>query len=130
MHSPTSRVATVLLLVAGIAHAHADASTPDPRDRQSILAMQGDYTVDFAFDEGQLLTEHSSPRAVVVTLLSGTMDFDIESTTHHLTPGDVLYMAPGAAHALRTTRRCHRQLGMVDVDACPGARPGGQRREP
>ncbi|MEZ5085024.1 MAG: hypothetical protein R2722_01815 [Tessaracoccus sp.] len=34
--------------------------------------------VDFAFDEGQLLTEHSSPRAVVVTLLSGTMDFDIE----------------------------------------------------
>ena len=73
--------------------------------------------VDFAFDEGQLLTEHSSPRAVVVTLLSGTMDFDIESTTHHLTPGDVLYMAPGAAHALRATSTCHMQLVMVDVDA-------------
>ena len=55
MHSPTSRVATVLLLVAGIAHAHADASTPDPRDRQSILAMQGEYLVDFAFDETVLL---------------------------------------------------------------------------
>ena len=25
--------------------------------------------VDFAFDEGQLLTEHTSPRAVTVTLL-------------------------------------------------------------
>lgn len=73
--------------------------------------------VDFAFDEGQLLTEHSSPRSVVVTLLSGTMDFDIESTTHHLTPGDVLYMAPGAAHALRATSKCHMQLVMVDVDA-------------
>ena len=55
MHSPTSRVATVLLLFAGIAHAHADASTPDPRDRQSILAMQGEYLVDFAFDETVLL---------------------------------------------------------------------------
>ena len=57
MQSPTSRVATVLLLVAGFAHAHADAdpSTPDPRDRQSILAMQGEYLVDFAFDETVLL---------------------------------------------------------------------------
>ena len=53
MHSPTSRVATVLLVAAGIAHAHA--STPDPRDRQSILAMQGEYLVDFAFDETVLL---------------------------------------------------------------------------
>ena len=73
--------------------------------------------VDFAFDEGQLLTEHSSPRAVVVTLLSGTMDFDLGSETHHLTPGDVLYMAPGAVHALRATSPCHMQLVMVDVDA-------------
>ena len=53
MHSPTSRVATVLLVAAGIAHAHA--STPDPRDRPSILAMQGEYLVDFAFDETVLL---------------------------------------------------------------------------
>ncbi|HQD23129.1 MAG TPA: cupin domain-containing protein [Arachnia sp.] len=73
--------------------------------------------VDFAFDEDQLLTEHSSPRAVVVTLLSGTMDFDLGSETHHLTPGDVLYMAPGAVHALRATSPCHMQLVMVDVDA-------------
>lgn len=73
--------------------------------------------VDFAFDEGQLLTEHSSPRAVVVTLLSGTMDFDIEGETHHMAAGDVLYMAPGANHALRATSACHMQLVMVDTDA-------------
>ena len=73
--------------------------------------------VDFAFDEGQLLTEHSSPRAVDVTLLSGTMDFDLGPETHHLAHGDVLYMAPGAVHALRATSPCHMQLVMVDVDA-------------
>ena len=34
----------------------ASALAADPaRDRQSILAMQGDYTVDFAFDETVLL---------------------------------------------------------------------------
>ncbi|SHI51739.1 Cupin domain-containing protein [Tessaracoccus bendigoensis DSM 12906] len=73
--------------------------------------------VDFAFDEGQLLTEHASPRAVVVTLLTGTMDFDLEGATHQLVPGDVLYMAPDARHALRATSKCHMQLVMVDVDA-------------
>lgn len=71
--------------------------------------------VDFAFDEGQLLTEHSVPRAVVVTLLSGTMDFDIEAQTYPLTAGDVLYMAPGSKHALRATSPCHMQLTMVNV---------------
>lgn len=73
--------------------------------------------VDFAFDEGQLLTEHTSPRAVVVTLLSGTMDFDVEKETTHLAAGDVIYMAPGANHALRATSACHMQLVMVDVDS-------------
>lgn len=73
--------------------------------------------VDFAFDEGQLLTEHSSPRAVVVTLLSGTMDFDLDRETHHMVAGDVLYMAPGINHALRATSACHMQLVMVDTEA-------------
>ncbi len=43
-------VSTTLLLSVGQAWA------ADPvRDRQAILAMQGDYTVDFAFDETVLL---------------------------------------------------------------------------
>ncbi len=73
--------------------------------------------VDFAFDEGQLLTEHTSPRAVTVTLLDGSMDFDLGGNTHSLTAGDVIYMAPGASHALRATSACHMQLVMVDVNA-------------
>jgi hypothetical protein len=46
---------TALAFAAGIADADAATSTPDPRDRQSILAMQGEYLVDFAFDETALL---------------------------------------------------------------------------
>ncbi len=47
---------TVLAFAAGIADADAASTTPpDPRDRQSILAMQGGYLVDFAFDETVLL---------------------------------------------------------------------------
>ena len=53
----THAIAALFLLglSAGVVGAQADA-TPDPgRDREAILAMQGEYLVDFAFDETVLL---------------------------------------------------------------------------
>lgn len=47
-------IAAVLLAANSFAAAAQDAPA-DPRDRQSILAMQGEYIVDFAFDETVLL---------------------------------------------------------------------------
>ncbi len=44
-----------LLLAALLATQAAWAQTDPARDRQAILAMQGDYLVDFAFDETVLL---------------------------------------------------------------------------
>ena len=54
-------------------------------------------TVVFTFDAGQVLTEHSSPRAVIVTLLEGEMDFSIGERTERMGAGDVIYLAPGDA---------------------------------
>ena len=52
-HRMVFGIAIGLLAVAGIAHA---APTADiAADRKAILAMQGEYTVDFAFDETVLL---------------------------------------------------------------------------
>ena len=72
-------------------------------------------TVIFTFDAGQLLTEHASPRAVVVTLLEGEMDFSIGERTERMTAGDVIYLAPGDRHALTAVTECRMQLVMVDV---------------
>jgi len=47
-------IAAVLLAANSFTAAAQDAPA-DPRDRQSILAMQGEYIVDFAFDETVLL---------------------------------------------------------------------------
>lgn len=45
-----------LVMLACCAGVHASASAMDmERDRASILAMQGEYRVDFAFDETVLL---------------------------------------------------------------------------
>ncbi|NLA28064.1 MAG: cupin domain-containing protein [Propionibacterium sp.] len=71
--------------------------------------------VDFTFDTGQLLTEHTSPRAVVVTLLDGEMDFKLEGESHIMHAGDMIYLAPGAPHALTAITPCRLQLVMVDT---------------
>ena len=73
-------------------------------------------TVIFTFDTGQLLTEHTSPRAVIVTLLEGEMDFSIGERTERMSAGDVIYLAPGERHALTAVSPCRMQLVMVDVD--------------
>jgi hypothetical protein avisC_01152 len=78
-------------------------------------------TVIFTFDAGQLLTEHASPRAVVVTLLEGEMDFSIGERTERMTAGDVIYLAPGDRHALTAVTECRMQLVMVDVDKVEAA---------
>lgn len=70
----------------------------------------------FSMDKGQVLTEHSSPRAVVVTLLSGDMEFTVAGTAHNMVAGDVIYLAPGERHAVVATSPCHMALTLVDTD--------------
>lgn len=75
--------------------------------------------VQFTFDAGELLTEHASPRAVAVQLVSGRMRFTVEGTEHLLSDGDVLYLAPGASHSLVAESACRMTLVMVDLPAPP-----------
>ncbi|WP_128773809.1 cupin domain-containing protein [Actinomyces oricola] len=72
-------------------------------------------TVVFTFDAGQLLTEHASTKAVVVTLLEGEMDFSVGQRTERMKAGDVIYLAPGARHALKAVTACRMQLVLVEV---------------
>ena len=74
-------------------------------------------TVIFAFDAGQVLTEHASPRAVIVTLLEGEMDFSIGERTERMGAGDVIYLAP---------QRPSRPDGR---DTVPHAAGHGRRRQ-
>ena len=56
---PQAKPLLLLALVVCAVHAHADGSHADrvdaAADREAILAMQGEYIVDFAFDETVLL---------------------------------------------------------------------------
>lgn len=73
--------------------------------------------VQFTFDAGELLTEHTSPRAVAVQLVSGRMRFTVDGTEHVMDEGDLIYLAPGASHALVAETACRMTLVMVDLSA-------------
>ena len=71
--------------------------------------------VQFTFDTGEMLTEHTSPRAVAVQLVSGRMLFTVDGTEHAMVEGDVIYVAPNAPHSLVAETPCRMTLVMVDL---------------
>ena len=71
--------------------------------------------VVFAMDAGCDMKEHASPRAVIVNLLEGVMDFWIGADKHVLHAGDVIYLSPGEKHALVAVEPCYMSLTLVDV---------------
>lgn len=72
-------------------------------------------TVAFALDEGQELTEHLSPRAVIVQVTQGRLNFTVGGQTRELTAGDVVYLAPNDRHALVALTPARFVLVMVQA---------------
>lgn len=73
--------------------------------------------VSFAMDAGQELTDHQSPRAVVVQVLEGRLTFTVTGEASELSAGDVVYLAPGERHAVGALTPCRFVLVMVDPAA-------------
>lgn len=97
---------------------HADILTNLPILHQattSRVIVNNDLMrhVVFALDAGQVLTEHSSPRAVIVQMICGRMKFDVAGVSHEIASGDVIYLAPNERHALEALEPCHMALTLV-----------------
>lgn len=90
--------------------------TPESTTSRVVVNNQAVRVVVFAFDEGELLTEHASPRAVVVHLLDGAIRFTVGEIEHRMAPGDVIYLAPGEHHALVADKASRLSLVMVDAE--------------
>src|SRR5512140_1874153 len=66
-----------------------------------VLAKTGGGNVTlFAFDGGQGLTEHTSPFDAFVMVLEGALTLTIGGTPVRATPGTIVRMPAGVAHAL------------------------------
>ena len=95
--------------------------TPESTTSRVVVNNPAIRVVVFAFDQGELLTEHASPRAVVVQLLDGSIRFTVGQEEHQMSSGDVIYLAPGERHSLIADTPSHLSLVMVDLDAAATA---------
>jgi quercetin dioxygenase-like cupin family protein len=59
--------------------------------------------VEFAFAEGQELTEHTSTSRALIQILTGACDFVVAGETRKMRAGDLLHLVPRVPHALRAT---------------------------
>ncbi len=67
----------------------------------------------FAFDEGQELSEHTSPFDALVQVLDGDVEITISGSPLRLTAGQMVIMPAEKPHAVRATGRTKMMLVMI-----------------
>src|ERR1041385_8312159 len=90
---------------------------------RTLLRTANSRTVLFGFAEGQELTEHTSTQHALIQILSGECEFSLAGTPHLLKTGDVLYMPPNLAHAVKATRQLSMLLTLSRPTGSSGAPP-------
>jgi quercetin dioxygenase-like cupin family protein len=80
---------------------------------RTILEKKTATITFFAFDEGQGLSEHTSPFDAVVYLLDGEAEIVISGKHHVLKEGEILIMPANEPHALKALKRFKMLLTMI-----------------
>jgi quercetin dioxygenase-like cupin family protein len=88
---------------------------------RTLLRTASGRVVLFGFAEGQELTEHTSTQHALVQILSGECEFSLAGQPHPLKTGDLLYMPPNAAHAVRATKQFSMLLTLFKPEAATDA---------
>lgn len=80
--------------------------------RELVRTPRGTVTA-FAFDEGQGLSEHTTPFDALAHVLEGEAEIVISGTTHRVGGGEAILMPGGEPHALRAVQRFKMILTMI-----------------
>ena len=80
--------------------------------RTIIDKEQGTVTL-FAFDEGQGLSEHTTPYDALVHLLDGESEIKISGEVFRLKKGEMIIMPANQPHALKASKRFKMTLTMI-----------------
>ena len=85
---------------------------------RTLLNIANTRAVLFGFAEGQELSEHTSTQHALIQILSGACEFYLAGRPHPMKAGDLLYMPPNLAHAVKATKPFSMLLTLF--------KPGGQ----
>jgi quercetin dioxygenase-like cupin family protein len=80
--------------------------------REILKVTTGKVTL-FAFDEGEALSEHTSPFNALVHIVEGEAEITIAGQPHRVTAGELILMPAQQPHALRAIKRFKMVLTML-----------------
>lgn len=80
---------------------------------REILKGTTGKVVLFAFDEGEALSEHTSPFNALVQIVEGEAEITISSQPHRITAGELILMPTQQPHALTAVKRFKMILTMI-----------------
>lgn len=80
--------------------------------RQILKKATGNITL-FAFDEGQELTEHTSPFEALVQAVEGEADITVGGEAHRVRGGEMIVLPARVPHAVRSLSRFKMLLTMI-----------------
>ena len=80
--------------------------------REIIKKPTGSVTI-FAFDEGQGLSEHTSPFDALVQVVEGAAEIVISGQPQPLQGGEMILLPAGQPHALKALKRFKMILTMI-----------------
>jgi quercetin dioxygenase-like cupin family protein len=80
--------------------------------REIVKKPTGNVTI-FAFDDGQAMTEHTSPFDALVHVLDGEAEISVAGKPHRLRPGEMILMPAQQPHALKALKRFKMILTMI-----------------
>ena len=80
--------------------------------REILKGATGRVTL-FAFDEGEGLSEHTSPHDALVQVLEGAVEITVFAQPHHLKEGDLILLPANQPHALKALKRFKMVLTLI-----------------
>jgi len=73
---------------------------------------KGNVTL-FAFDKGEMLSEHTAPYDAIVQILDGSAEIVINNESHFLVTGESIIMPANVPHAVMAVEKFKMMLIMV-----------------
>lgn len=86
---------------------------------RTVLTADGARIVLFAFDAGQVLTEHTAAMPVLLHVLDGRLRVTGDGRTVELAPGGVIHLGTRVPHTVAAVEPSRLVLTMIDSRARP-----------
>ena len=82
------------------------------------VLMETDFTkeIRIAFQEGQLMKEHTAPFPIVVEIVDGSIDFGVDGSVQKLKKGDLISLAGKVPHDLKASEQSIVRLTLSKKD--------------